>query len=198
VQAHQMVLAVGRFAAVRMPTSAAHADAFAAAAAAQRIDRKKQACAGRGEDDSVNGRRGNGGGGGGSEEEEEEENDAAAAATAAHISTHALFAPHAYTADDQLRLASGATVAALASFEEYLGRPFPYPGGLAFAFVPPDAMPTAGSGDQLPALLGAGVNIVSTDRLAHPLSACDTVDSRVALAECAARQLFGGTLNPKP
>ena len=181
-QAHQMVLAVGKFAARRIPASSSATSAFAAAAAAEEEDKE-------------------------AEEKEAAKRDATEAASLderanavdahAHSSTHALFAPRDRGAE--LRAAASAAAAATASFEKYLGRPFPYPGGLAFVFVPPDAMPTpgTGAGDVLPAMFGAGVTVVSTDRLAHPLSAVDTVLSRTVVAECAARQMFGGFLEPR-
>ena len=39
--------------------------------------------------------------------------------------------------------------------------------------------------------MGAGVVVISTDRLAHALAALDTIESRVTLAECVARLWFG-------
>ena len=50
-----------------------------------------------------------------------------------------------------------------------------------------------------PLLMGAGVVVISTDRLAHPLAALDTIESRITLAECVARLWFGqGRLAVRP
>ena len=179
VQAHQMVLAVGTFATRKIPTSAAHRDKFAAAAAAEEEDKEEEAA--KNDADGANARF-------------HQYLDNAAESTA-HSSTHALHCPPCY-ADNELPAAASCAASALKSFEAYLGRPFPYPGGLTFCFVPPDALPVS-MDLRLPAMLGAGVTILSTDRLGHPLSAADLVTSRTAIAECAARQLFGGFLEPR-
>ena len=180
VQAHQMTIAVGTFARKKVPASAAHVAsagfAFAAVAAAEEEVEKEEEIKKRGISAAQD------------QDDDEKENDAGKAT--AHSNTHSLLAPPAF--DAELRSAASATTAVLASFEEYLGRPFPYPGGLAFAFVPPECMPNAGV-----AFVGAGVTIMTTDALGHPLSATDLAASRTALAECAARQLFGGFLEPR-
>ena len=183
VQAHQMVLAVGTFATRKIPTSDAHQDKFAAAARAEEEDKEEEAAKEAAKKDAD-----------GADAHARALADNAAGSTA-HSSTHALHCPPRY-GENELPAAASCASAALASFETYLGRPMPYPGGLVFCFVPPDALPVAMDA-QLPALLGAGVTILSTDRLGHPLSAQDLVTSRTAIAECAARQLFGGFLEPR-
>ena len=52
------------------------------------------------------------------------------------------------------------------------------------------------NGDIASALIGCGVVVLPIDALAHPRSATCVLRSRTVLAECAARLVFGGFLEP--
>ena len=182
-QAHQVTLVVGKFITRNIANSNNAVSAFAAAVGEDV------------EDDATHG----------DDLHELRELSTQARVAALHgRCAHGLFAPAQY--QSALQVASGAVQTALVSFEQYLGKHFPYPGGAKFVFVPSDAMPTCcanavgstgGVHGHFPsAIIGAGVVVLSVDALAHPRSATDLVLSRNILAETAARLLFGGFLEP--
>lgn len=184
-QAHQVTLVVGKFATKRIANSVGntHTTAFTAAAVAEEREKDLER----------------------QKEKRKENTDASNNPSSTNrSSTHSLFVPKKYSME--LDLASNTVASSLTAFEEYLGRQFPYPGGVRFIFVPSDAMPTSGSnavgsssgvhGVSASAILGAGVVILPIDALAHPKSATDIVHSKNVIAECSARLLFGGFLEP--
>ena len=180
-QAHQMCLAVGTFATKRKARETASREEEGAA---QRTD----------------------GDGDGDGDEIDPETDPSAAKKSSSSSSGASYAVHAPRGREwsiALDDAFGALGSILGSMESYLGRASPWPGGVAFVFVPPDASPSSRCGgvDALSpfggALLAAGIVICSTDRLAHPASHADVVSARDAMGEFAARLAFGGFLEPR-
>ena len=209
-QAHTITLAVGDFAQKQIPVSAAAVSAFTAAAEAEARDAErerekkerettetKSSRLGLGEGVHVSENTNVGG----------NTNDAdpnADVSSTFRSATHTLYVPRGF--ETELDAASSAVASALREVELYLGRAFPFPGGARFAFVPSDCATGAGSrapgvaggvnGDIASALIGCGVVVLPIDALAHPRSATCVLRSRTVLAECAARLVFGGFLEP--
>ena len=209
-QAHTITLAVGDFAQKQIPVSAAAVSAFTAAAEAEARDAErerekkerettetKSSRLGLGEGVHVSENTNVGG----------NTNDAdpnADVSSTFRSATHTLYVPRGF--EMELDAASSAVASALREVELYLGRAFPFPGGARFAFVPSDCATGAGSrapgvaggvnGDIASALIGCGVVVLPIDALAHPRSATCVLRSRTVLAECAARLVFGGFLEP--
>jgi transcription initiation factor TFIID subunit 2 len=208
-QAHTITLAVGDFAQKAIPVSAAAVSAFTAAAEAEARDAEREREKKERETTETKHSRGLGEGVRVSENTNPggNTNDAdpnADVSSTRRSATHTLYVPRGF--EMELDAASSAVASALREFELYLGRAFPFPGGARFAFVPSDCATGAGSrapgvaggvnGDIASALIGCGVVVLPIDALAHPRSATCVLRSRTVLAECAARLVFGGFLEP--
>jgi transcription initiation factor TFIID subunit 2 len=213
-QAHTITLAVGDFAQKAIPVSAAAVSAFTAAAEAEARDAEREREKKARETTETESSRGllregvrvseNTNPGRGNTNDADPNDPNADVSSTRRSATHTLYVPRGF--EMELDAASSAVASALREVELYLGRAFPFPGGARFAFVPSDCATGAGSrapgvaggvnGDIASALIGCGVVVLPIDALAHPRSATCVLRSRTVLAECAARLVFGGFLEP--